>query len=61
MHLFNKKETIVLKTEQQRDAYIDRLDQAHIEYEVFEDLDGIYPRDVTYIIEVKTADQKKVS
>ena len=29
MSLFTKKETIILKTEQQKDAYIDRLEKAH--------------------------------
>ena len=28
MSLFTKKETIILKTEQQKDAYIDRLEKA---------------------------------
>ena len=46
MSLFNRKETIVLKSEQQKDAYIERLEKAHVEYDVFEDRDNIYSRDV---------------
>ena len=61
MSLFNKKETIVLKSEQQKDAYIERLEKAHVEYYVFEDRDTIYSRDVSYIIRVKASDLKKVS
>ncbi len=61
MSLFSKKETIILKTEQQKDAYIDRLEKAHVEYDIFEDRDTVYSRDVSYIIRVKTADLKKVS
>ena len=61
MSLFNKKETIVLKSEQQKDTYIERLEKAHVEYDVFEDRDTIYSRDVSYIIRVKASDLKKVS
>jgi hypothetical protein len=61
MSLFNRKETIVLKSEQQKDAYIERLEKAHVEYDVFEDRDNIYSRDVSYIVRVKAADLKKVS
>ena len=38
MSLFGKKETVVLKSEQQKDAYIERLEKAHVEYDVFEDM-----------------------
>ena len=61
MSLFSKKETVVLKSEQQKDAYIKRLEKAHVEYDVFEDRDTIYSRDVSYIIRVKVSDLKKVS
>ena len=37
MGLFNKKETIVLKSEQQKDACIERLEKAHVVYDVFEE------------------------
>ena len=61
MSLFARKETIILKTEQQKDAYIERLENAHVDYDVFEERDSVYTRDVTYIIRVKAADLKKVS
>ena len=61
MSLFNRKETLVFKTEQQRDAYIERLDVAHVEYEILENRDNIYSRDVDYIIRVAASDLKKVS
>ena len=60
MSIFNKTKTIVLKTEQQRDAYIERLEKAHVEYDVDEDRDSIYTRDTTYYIRVKASDLKKV-
>lgn len=61
MSLFNRKETIFLKSEQQKDAYIERLENAHVDYDVFEDREMIYSRDVTFIIRVKSSDLKKVS
>ena len=61
MSLFNKKETIVLKTEQQKDAYIERLDKARVTYNVSVRRDDIYSRNVFYIIELNAADLKKVS
>ena len=61
MSLFGRKETIVLKNEQQKDAYIERLENANVEYDVFEDRDNLYRRDVSYIIRVKASDLKKVS
>ena len=60
MSLFTKKETIVLKNEQQKDAYIEKLENAHIDYDVFEDRETLYSRDVSYIIRIKAADLKKV-
>ena len=61
MQLFGKPETIILKTEKQRDAYIDRLDRAHVDYEVSEVRDDIYSRNITYVIHIRPADLKKVS
>ena len=34
MSPLKKKATIILKTRQQKDAYIERLDQAHVDYDV---------------------------
>ncbi len=61
MSLFSRKETIVLKKEQQKDALIERLENAHVEYDVREDRETIYSKDVTYFIRVRAADLKKVS
>ncbi|MBR6165225.1 MAG: hypothetical protein IKQ45_04795 [Clostridia bacterium] len=61
MSLFNRKETLILKTGQQRDACIERLDAARVEYEVVENKENIYSRDVDHIIRVSAADLKKVS
>ena len=60
MSLFTKKETVILKTEQQKDAYIEKLNAAHVDYEVYEDRETIYSRDVNYIVKFRTADLKKV-
>ena len=57
----NNKEMIVLKTMQQRDTFIDRLEKAHVEYDVSETRDNVYSQDVTYIIRVNAEDLKKVS
>lgn len=61
MSLFSRKETIILKTEQQKDAYIERLEKAHVDYDIHEDRETVYSRDVSYIIRVKAEDLKKVS
>ena len=61
MSLFSRKETIVLKKGQQKDALIERLENAHVEYDVREDRETIYSKDVTYFIRVRAADLKKVS
>ena len=37
MHLFTRKETVVLKAGQQRDAFIEKLEKAHVDYDVSED------------------------
>ncbi len=61
MSLFSRKETIVFKNEQQKDAYIERLEKADVDYDVFEDRDTIYSRNISYIVRVKASDLKKVS
>jgi hypothetical protein len=61
MKLFTRKETLVFKTEQQRDAYIERLDAAHVDYDVATIGENIYSRDKEYVIRVTASDLKKVS
>ena len=60
MSLFSKKEKIVMMSEQQKDAYIEKLENAGVAYDVREDREDIYGRNVTYIIRVKSSDLKKV-
>ncbi|MER2057065.1 MAG: hypothetical protein ABTB30_17405 [Clostridia bacterium] len=61
MKRFARKETIILKTEQQKDEYIDRLDRARVDYDIDEAYDDMYHKVVTYFIRVNAADLKKVS
>ncbi len=61
MSLFTRKETIVLKSEQQRDSFIEKLEKAHVEYRYTEERDAVYTRDVNYVIRLKASDLKKVS
>ena len=61
MKLFSRKETIILKTEKQRDEYIDRLDKARVDYDISEAHDDMNRRIVTYFIRVNAADLRKVN
>lgn len=61
MSLFSKKETIVLKNEHQKDDYIEKLANADIAFDVIEERDDVYSKEVSYIIRVKASDLKKVS
>ena len=64
MWLFEKKEekeTLTMQTEQQKDAFIERLESAHVSYEIREHHGDMYGKDTTYTIRVKAADLKKVS
>lgn len=61
MSLFTRKKTLVFKTEQQRDAYIEKLDAAHVEFEVLTVGENIYSKDLDYVIRVSASDLKKVS
>jgi hypothetical protein len=60
MTLFTRKEKIILNSEQQRDDLIEKLDKAHVEYDVREDKASMFGGKVAYIFRVKTADLKKV-
>ncbi len=61
MKLFTKKETIIKKTEQQRDAFIEKLENAHVVYEIIENKDDYYTRDLGYMFCIDAKDLKKVS
>ena len=60
MNLFTKKEKIVLRSEQQKDVFIERLENAHIEYDIREDRGSVFDNHMTYIIRIPAAEMKKV-
>ncbi len=57
----NGMEKIVLMTEKQKDNYIDRLEDANVDFEVSVERESIYSREIQYVIRVKAEDLKKVS
>ena len=61
MNLFTKKETVVLKTEQQKDAFIEKLEKAHVDYDVSEDRVSVFSDKMNFYIRLKADDLKKVS
>lgn len=60
MSLFEKKETVTLYSEQQKDDYIEKLDQAHIVYDLRVKKDNSFDNRTTYVFRVKADDLKKV-
>lgn len=60
MKLFNKKEKLILKSEQQKDDLIEKLESAHITYNLREKEDSIPSNRITYIVSVNAADMKKI-
>ncbi len=60
MNMFTKKEKIILRSEQQKDVLIEKLESAHIEYDIREDKDSVFNNHMTYIVRVPAADFKKV-
>lgn len=60
MTLFTKKERIILDSELQRDDFIEKLDKAHVDYDVREDQASVFSSKVDYIFSIKAADLKKV-
>ena len=60
MTLFTKKEKIILNSELQRDDFIEKLDKAHVDYDVREDKASLFSGKIAYIFCIKTADLKKV-
>ena len=61
MHLFTRKETVVLKTDQQKDAFIEKLEKAHVDYDVSEDRVPVFSDKTNFYIRLKADDLKKVS
>ena len=60
MKLFSRKEKIVLRSEQQKDEFIEKLENAHIDYDIRETKDSFSDDHVTYIVKIEAADLKKV-
>lgn len=60
MTLFTKKEKIILNSELQRDDFIEKLDKAHVAYDVKEDTKSVFGGKNIYIFRVNVEDLKKV-
>lgn len=60
MKLFSKKEKIILGSEQQKEAFIEKLENAHIDYVVREDDGNVSSGHTSYIIRINAADMKKI-
>lgn len=60
MTLFTKKEKIILNSELQKDDFIEKLDKAHVDYDVREDKASVFGGKVAYIFSIKATDLKKV-
>ena len=58
--LFTKKEKIILNSELQRDDFIEKLDKAHVDYDVREDKASVFGGKVAYIFSIKATDLNKV-
>ena len=44
----------------QRDDFIEKLDKAHVDYDVREDKTSVFSGKVAYVFSIKAADLKKV-
>ena len=60
MKLFRKKEKIILRSEQMKDEFIDKLENAHLDYNIRTDRDESFDGHPTYIIRVYATDLAKV-
>lgn len=60
MKLFSKKETIILRSEQQKEEFIEKLEGANIDYDIREDKDSASTGHITYIVRIDAADMKKI-
>ncbi len=60
MSLFTKKEKIILRSEQQKDEFIERLDSANVKYDIREDKENSTPGHIAYMIRLDARDMKKV-
>ncbi len=60
MKLFSKKAKFMLNSEQQKDDFIEKLESAHIEYDIRKDKDSAINNHPTYIVRIDAADMQKV-
>ncbi len=61
MRLFAKKEKIILTSEEQKEEYIEKLEKAHVAYDIRRDKDTVFDNNrPVYIFRVYTDDLKKV-
>lgn len=60
MSLFSKKEKIILRSEAQKDIFIEKLEKAHIKYDIREDEDSVFSNGYSYIIKIDASDMAKV-
>ena len=60
MKLFRKKEKIILRSEQQKEDFVAKLEKAHIDYDIREDWDNASGKSCAYIIRVYAEDYKRV-
>ena len=60
MSIFTRKKKIIVNSEQQKDILIEKLENAHIDYDIREDKDIVFDNRITYIVRVPAADYKKV-
>ncbi|MCR5107624.1 MAG: hypothetical protein K6B28_05620 [Lachnospiraceae bacterium] len=60
MKLFNRKEKIILRSEQQKDDFIEKLDRSNINYDIREEKKCVSDNNPIYIIRINADDMKKV-
>ncbi len=60
MKLWNKKETIELYSESQKDNMIERLESAHVNYQIHE-VDNLFTIVKHFDISIDAADMKKIA
>ncbi len=60
MTLFSRKERIYLGSEAQKDSFIEKMQNAHIKFDIREEKDGVLSDKITYIASVNATDYKKV-
>ncbi|MBP5355168.1 MAG: hypothetical protein J6Y67_08575 [Lachnospiraceae bacterium] len=60
MKLFRKKEKIILRSEQQKEEFVEKCEKAHIDYDVRADRDDAPGEPSIYIVRVYAEDLQKV-